>query len=94
MKKGLTVIFTGVLMLNSFIAHATNFNNGKFDVFCVLPTQKQNFTEHYEGVSNISTNPAGSKESVPAIYFIDKDGRDVYLEGYYCTLTSVIGNSK
>lgn len=94
MKKSLTVIFISILIIASSMAQATNFNNDKFDAFCVLPTQTQNFTETYEGVTHISTNPAGSKDNIPVVYFVDKDSNDIYMEGYYCKFDSVKAQTK
>jgi len=94
MKKSLIIIFTSMLTLNSFVAHAASFGSSKFNVFCVLPTPTQNFTETYEGVSYVATNGSDSKNNLPTVYFVDKDDQQVYLEGYYCKFTSVKGNAK
>lgn len=92
MKKRFMVMTVG-LMLASSMANATKFE-GAFNTKCVLPTADVNFIESYENITNINTNPSQSKENIPTIYFVDKNGNDVYLEGYYCKFTSVKGNAK
>lgn len=92
MKKRFMVMTVG-LMLASSMANATKFE-GAFNAKCVLPTADVNFIESYENITHINTNPAQSKENIPTVYFVDKDGHDVYLEGYYCKFTSVEAHAK
>jgi hypothetical protein len=79
-------------MLSS-MANASRLE-GAFNAKCVLPTTDVNFIESYENITNINTDPPESKDNMPTVYFVNKDGYDVYLEGYYCKFTSVKAHAK